>query len=187
LCVPTKAIAQALVLFEQVGVPGQHRNAGLLGFDKLLAHRRGVGRRDRHAVDLLGDQVGDDLHLLVAAAVLAGADVEALDCALQLCLGLLAAVAGLVEERVVGVLRHQREDVFLVRGVTVMCPERERDRDRRGTHQYLLHLASFLVFAVSVSVSNVATPATLLPPLSADPLQQNRENDEATDEDALVV
>ena len=45
------------------------------------------------------DQVVDHLQLLLAAAVLAGADVAAFDRAAELLLGLLAAVAGLVEER----------------------------------------------------------------------------------------
>ncbi len=73
-------------------------------------HGRRVGRRDRDAVDALGDQILHDLHLLVAAAMLAGADIHALERAVRFRLGLLAAVAGLVEERVVHVLRHQRED-----------------------------------------------------------------------------
>ena len=46
-------------------------------------HGRRVGRRHGDAVDALGDQVADDLHLLVAAAMLAGADVQALDGAVR--------------------------------------------------------------------------------------------------------
>ena len=92
--------------------PGCSRPLGAL---QRIGHGRRVGRRDGDAVDLLGDEVGDDLRLLVAAAVLAGADVEALDRAVELLLGLLAAGERLVEERVVGVLRHEREGVFLVR------------------------------------------------------------------------
>ena len=57
----------------------------------------------------LGDQVEHDLDLLLAAAMLAGADIFALELAAELGLGLHAAVAGLIEERIVHVLRHQRE------------------------------------------------------------------------------
>ena len=64
------------------------------------------------AVDLLGYEVVDNLNLLLAAAMLAGSDVQAFDGASQLLLGLLAAVARLVEERVVHVLRHQSEDIL---------------------------------------------------------------------------
>ena len=46
--------------------------------------------------------------------MLAGADIEALEIA-ELLLGLHAAVASLIEERVVGVLRHQREDRLVLR------------------------------------------------------------------------
>ena len=67
--------AQGLVLVEQVAVPGQHGNARRLGLLQRLAHRGGVGRAHRDAVDLLGDQVEHDLDLLLAAAMLAGADI----------------------------------------------------------------------------------------------------------------
>ena len=76
-------------------------------------HGRRVGRRHGDAVDLLGHEILHDLHLLVAAAMLAGADIHAFEGAVGFRFGLLAAVARLVEERVVHVLRHQREDELL--------------------------------------------------------------------------
>ena len=105
--------AQALVLRQEIGVPGQHRDIVRGRALERVGHRRRVGRRDADAVDLLGDEVGDDLRFLVAAAMFAGADVEALDRAVELLLRLLAAGERLVEERIVGVLRHQREGVGL--------------------------------------------------------------------------
>ena len=89
---------------------------GLLGLLQRLAHGRRIGRADGDAVDALGDQVEDDLDLLLAAAMLARADILALELAAELALGLHAAVAGLVEERVVHVLRHQREGELLRAG-----------------------------------------------------------------------
>ena len=44
---------------------------------------RRVRGRDGDAVDLLGDEVVDDLHLLLAAAMLAGADIQAFDRAVR--------------------------------------------------------------------------------------------------------
>ena len=126
--------AQRLVLVQQVAVPGQDRDAGLLRLLQAPRHRGGVRGADGDAVDLLGDQVVDDLHLLLAAAVLAGADILALELARELLLGLLAAVAGLVEERVVHVLRHERERVLLGARRRAAEPERQ-DRDRRSSHQ----------------------------------------------------
>ena len=120
---------QRLVLVEQVAVPGQHGDAGLLGLLQRLAHGSGVGRADGDAVDLLGDQVEHDLDLLLAAAMLAGADILALELAAGLGLGLLAAVAGLVEERVVHVLRHEREGQFSAACAGAM-PARRRDAQR---------------------------------------------------------
>ncbi len=67
--------------------------------------------------DTLGDQVGDHLCFFVAAAVFAGTDIEAFDLASQFLLGLLTAELGLIEEGVVGVLRHEGESVDLVRGL----------------------------------------------------------------------
>ena len=78
-----------------------------------VGHRRRVGGGNRDAVDLLGYEIGDDLRFLVAAAVLARPDVEALHRALQFRFGLLAAGERLIEERIVGVLRHERERVGL--------------------------------------------------------------------------
>ena len=69
------------------------------------------------------DQVIDHLQLLLAAAVLAGADVAAFDRAAELLLGLLATVAGLIEERVVHVLRHQREGVVRSAGRAGRCQQ----------------------------------------------------------------
>ena len=105
--------AQPLVLGQQVRIPGQDRDAGGLGALQRIGDGGRIGGRDRDAVDLLGDQVGHDLGLLVAAAMFARADVEALDRALQLPLGLLAAGQRLVVERVVHALGHQREGHLL--------------------------------------------------------------------------
>ena len=69
----------------------------------------------------------------IAAAVFPGADVEALDGAGELLLRLPAAVARLVEEGVVHVLRHEREHVFLLR-LSLVAREGERgggERDHR--------------------------------------------------------
>ena len=71
--------AQGLVLLEKIRVPGQDRDARLLGAFERLAHGGSVGRRNGDAVDFLGDQVIDDLDLLFTAAVLAGADIQAFD------------------------------------------------------------------------------------------------------------
>src|SRR5690606_27521063 len=62
------------VLGQEIAVPGQHRDAGLLGLHERADDARGIGRADRDAVDLTGDQVVDHLQLLFAAAVLAGPD-----------------------------------------------------------------------------------------------------------------
>ena len=88
-------------------------NAGVLG--GLQRHRHAAAALDGDdgdAVHLLGDEILHDLHLLVAAAVLAGADIHAFEGAVRFRFGLLAAVARLIEERVVHVLRHQSEDVL---------------------------------------------------------------------------
>ena len=103
--------AQVLALRQEVGVPGEHRDAGFLGRRQHARHRGGVGGRDRDAVDALGDQVGDDLDLLVTAAVLGRAGEEALDLVgADLVDRLFAAELRLVEERVVEVLRHHGDD-----------------------------------------------------------------------------
>ena len=104
--------AEILVLGQQVGVPGQNRDAGFLGGLQRNRHGGRVRRRHGDAIHLLGHEVLDDRDLFVTAAMLAGADVHALESAVGFGFGLLAAVAGLVEERVVHVLRHKREDVL---------------------------------------------------------------------------
>ncbi len=117
--------AQRLVLGEQVGVPGEHGDLGGARTLQSGGDRGRVGRRHGNAVDLLGDQIGDDLCLLVAAAVLAGTDIEAFDRAVEFLLGLLAASQRLVEEWVVGVLGYQREGVFLIGRIgSVRCSRR---------------------------------------------------------------
>src|SRR5262249_15812334 len=80
-----------LVLRQQVGVPGQRRNARVLGGLERHGHRRRVRRRHGDAVDALADQVLDDLNLL-RLRVLGRADIDALDVR-QLSLRLLATVA----------------------------------------------------------------------------------------------
>ena len=93
-----------------------------------LGHGRGVRGRHGDAVDALGDQVGDDLHLLVAAAMLAGADeVHSTLSAPSSGDGLLAAELGLVEERIVEVLRHHREVDQLVGGAAPTGEDRAGD------------------------------------------------------------
>ena len=95
------------ILWQDVGIPGHDRDAGrdrrLQGF----AHGRSVRGRYRNAVDLLADQILDDLDLL-QLGVLARADVDALDVG-ELVLGLVAAVAGQIEEGIVHGLGHERE------------------------------------------------------------------------------
>ena len=78
-----------------------------------IGHRRRIGGGNRDAVDFLGYEIGHDLRFLVAAAVFARPDVEALDRALQFGFRLLAAGESLIEERIVGILRHERERVGL--------------------------------------------------------------------------
>jgi len=101
--------AQVLVLGQHVGIPGQNRNAGILCRLKGHRHGSGVGHGHGNAIDLLGHEILHDLDLFVAAAVLAGADIHAFKGAVGFSLGLLAAITGLVEERVVHVLGNQRE------------------------------------------------------------------------------
>ena len=79
-------------------------------------HGGRVGRSDGDAVDALGDQVGDDLHLLLAAAMLARTGEHALDLVgADLFHRLVAAELGLVEEGVVEVLRHHRDGELFLR------------------------------------------------------------------------
>ena len=120
--------ALGLVLRQKVGVPRQHRDLVRGGALQRIGHRRRVGGRDGDAVDPLGDEIGDDLRFLVAAAVLAGADVEALDRAVEFLFRLLAAGEGLVKERIVGVLGHQRERIGIrrLRGRAPLSPARTR-------------------------------------------------------------
>ena len=88
---------------------------------------------------MLGDQVADDLDLLLAAAMLGRADVLAGDLAVGLGLGLHAAVAGLIEERVVQVLWHQREGEAVGR-----LTARRREGRERATPA-AAHMRSFFI------------------------------------------
>jgi hypothetical protein len=128
--------AQVHVLRQHVRVPGQHRDPGVLGGLQRHGHRRGIGRRHADALHIAaGDEVLDDLHLFVATAVLARADVFAYEGTVRLGFGLLAAVARLIEERVVHVLRHQREDVLRLHG----RGERRRHHGDRSRREYPVH------------------------------------------------
>ena len=69
--------AQALAVRQEVGVPGKNGNARSLGSLQRHCHGRGIGWRYGNAVHLLGDEILQDLHLLLAAAVFAGADIHA--------------------------------------------------------------------------------------------------------------
>ena len=79
--------------------------------------------------------------------MLAGADVLAVELAAGFGLGLLAAVAGLVEERVVHVLRHQREDVLREAPVEPIVIAAKRDD--RGRQKFLQGLPPLLMSAGS--------------------------------------
>ena len=105
------ARAQALVGRQQVAVPGHHRDLGLLGAGEHLGDRGSVGGRNADAVDMLGDEVLDDLHLFLLGGV-GRADEQALDAA-DLLRRLHASVARLVEERIVHRLRNESEDLVL--------------------------------------------------------------------------
>ena len=131
--------AQALVLRQKVRVPGQDRDLVRSRVLERVGHRRRVGGRDGDAIDLLGDEVGHDLRFLVAAAVLARSDIEALHRALELGFGLLAAGQRLIEERVVGVLRHERERVRVGRSRRGRDGHQRTGSDRAGQHK-LQHL-----------------------------------------------
>ena len=63
------------------------------------------------------------MDLLVTAAMLARTDIEALDRTVRFLLGFLAAVPGLIEERVIHVLRNKCEGVLLS---LRLCPGAER-------------------------------------------------------------
>ena len=104
--------------------------AALAASFSAFGHRWRVGRGDRDAVDLLGDEVGDDLRLLVAAAVLSGADVEALDRAFEFLLRLLAAGERLVVEGIVGALGHEGECIGLSRAGGGGDPDQRARGDR---------------------------------------------------------
>lgn len=104
---------QGFVLIEKIGVPRQNGNPGLLRALERSRHGSRIRRRHGDAVDLFRNQVVDDLNLLIAAAMLAGPDIDALDGAGELLLGFLAPVTGLIEKRVVHVFRYERERVFL--------------------------------------------------------------------------
>ena len=120
----------------KIRVPGQDRNFGAGRALQSVGHRRRVGGRNRNAVDLLGDEVGHDLGFLVAAAVLAGADIEALHRALELGLGLLAARQRLIEERVVGVLGHERKRIGVGRARRGRYGQKRPRGDGAGQHEF---------------------------------------------------
>ena len=103
--------AQTLVLGQEVRIPGENRDLRRRSALQRVGHGRRVGRGHGDAVDLLGDEVGDDLRFLVAAAMFARPDVQALDRAGELLLRLLATGKRLVEEGVIGVLWHERKSV----------------------------------------------------------------------------
>ena len=133
------ARAQPLVGRQQVAVPGHDRDVGLLGAGEHLGDRRGVGGRDADAVDMLGDEVLDDLHLLLLGRV-GRADEQALDAA-DFLRRLHAAVARLVEERIVHRLRHEREHLVLGLGRHGLDgPDQGRESDKSS---YLHGLSSF--------------------------------------------
>ena len=69
--------AQALAVRQDVGIPGKNGNAGGLGSLQRYRCCRRIGWRYGNAVHLLGDEILQDLHLLLAAAVLAGAYIHA--------------------------------------------------------------------------------------------------------------
>src|SRR5262249_43546778 len=107
--------AQVLAVGQEVRVPGQNRDLGFLGCLQCNGHGCRIRRRHRNAVDLLGDQVLHDRDLLVATAVFTRADVHALESAVGFFLGLLAAIARLIEKWIVHVLRHERENFLALR------------------------------------------------------------------------
>jgi hypothetical protein len=118
--------------------------AGCLGVTQGRAHGRSVGGGHCDAVDALGHEVGHNLHLLVTAAMLAGADIEAFERAIGLRLGLLAAVARLVEERIVGVLRHERKRQLVLRLRAERGPGQQCAGQNGGAHYIFQHFASSL-------------------------------------------
>ena len=128
--------AHALVFLEDVRIPGHHRDPGRHGRLEDLGHCRRVRGSDRDAVNALADEVLDDLELL-ELGVLARPDVHALDVGL-FGLGLVAAVAREVEERVVHRLRHEGE---LHLAVAVREGRSAREGDGCGTsrNEYFPH------------------------------------------------
>jgi hypothetical protein len=130
--------AQSLVLGQQVGVPRQNRDLRRGSALQRIGHGRRVRWRHRDTVDFLGDEIGYDLRLFVAAAMLARSDVQALDGALEFGFRFLASDKRLIEDGVVGVLRHERE------GVGISSLRRSRDREQRpggdrAGQQYFQH------------------------------------------------
>ena len=120
--------SQVAVLGQEIRVPGDDRNARLAGALERARHRRSVRRRHGDAVDAARHEVLDDLDLLFLG-VLARTGVEALDVR-KLGLRRLAAVAGLVEERVVHRLGNQGERLLLI--VAAAAAGRELPRPTRS-------------------------------------------------------
>ena len=158
--------AQALVLLEQVGVPGQDRDAGLLGRLERLAHGGGVGGRDGDAVDLLGDQVVDDLDLLLAAAMLAGADIDALELAADSFSAFLQPSRAWSKNGLFMFFGTSAKVYFLRLRLAAPAPGQQRQR-RRGADQQLLIVRSSLM--VSRSAEPVSARASAADPLAAEP------------------
>ena len=118
-----------------------------------------------------------DLDLLLAAAMLAGTDIEALDRAGEFLLRLLAAAPRLVEERVVHVLGHERENVLLGLGIGVVTHGEDCNRCNRR------HRSSFLSIVYLPCLMDGSDGTRMsVPPTPADPIEQNRENDDDADE-----
>ncbi|MGX7874592.1 hypothetical protein ACVDG5_019120 [Mesorhizobium sp. ORM6] len=104
-----------------------------------------------------GNQILHDLDLLLTATVFAGSDVHALECAFGLGLCLLAAITRLIEIRVVHVLRHQRECVFLL---GVGLSDRQGGRGDRSRQKIFLHQCSS-VCCVHLRIFHRPRPAEL--------------------------
>ena len=124
--------AQILVLGQQVGVPGEHRNAGVLGRLRATAI----------AAALAGETAMPSTFLATRSCTICtcsspppcspGPMYMHSNAPLRLGFGLLAAVAGLIEERVVHVLRHQREDVLRLGARSQSSAWRRADRHGRS-------------------------------------------------------
>jgi hypothetical protein len=102
-----------LVLRQEIGVPSQSWNAGVLGRLEGARHGRGIGWRNSDAVDTLRNQILNDLNLF-GFGVLARADIDAFDIA-EFLLRLLAAIARKIEEGIIHGLRHEGKTELVLR------------------------------------------------------------------------